>query len=41
MLVDVLPCKTTLTVNATTVKSANISQSKTTWNPGAHVKNKC
>jgi len=35
MLEDVLPCKTTLTVNAITVKAANTSQSGSTWNPGA------
>ena len=39
MLEDVLPCKTTLTVNAIKMKSAKTSQSKSTWNPGAHIKN--
>jgi len=31
----VLPCKTTLTVNAITVKAANTSQAGSAWNPGA------
>jgi len=34
MLEDVLPCKTTFTVNAIAVKAANTSQSKSTWSPG-------
>ena len=37
MLEDVIPSKTTLTVNANTVKAASTSQSisKSTWHPGA------
>jgi len=35
MLEDVLPCKTMLTVNAMAVKAANLSQSSSSWNPGA------
>lgn len=34
MLEGVLPCKTTLTVNAFAVKAAKTTQSKSTWNPG-------
>ena len=35
MLEDMLPCETMLTVNAIALKAANMSQSKSTWNPGA------
>ena len=36
MLEDVLPCKTMLTVKyAIAVKAANMSQSKSAWNPCA------
>jgi len=34
MLEDVLPCKTTFTVNAIAVKASNTSKSKGTWSPG-------
>jgi len=37
MFQDVLPCKTTLIVNAITVKAANTYQSKSRWNPGPFV----
>ena len=33
MVEDLLQCKTTLTVNTITMKAANTSQSKSTWNP--------
>ena len=35
MLEDLLPCKTTLTVNAIALKAANTSQSGSTCSPGA------